>query len=509
MTQTCISPREKEVLDLIVDENSTKMIARELFISEHTVISHRKNLMTKLNASNAAGLVRRAYESGVLNLSRQVALFVLISLSVSSVKAQQTVVEHNSTFDNPHLELHEESDSSSLITFSNNQFADNRFFIKADPSSTGGNPALMTLGWGNIANSSIREDYVVINAASDEIGLNGDVFFDFPGDPDLPPGAIDDLGTYFNRTMGSFRGGKVSFSDAWALGNLGEGSFGYGNNVVASGDFSGAIGSGPEATGFASTAFGNATRSYATFCTSVGQFNDPIVAEGATIAPDDPMFIVGNGTGIGSSASNAFVVYKDGEVEVENVVRIGTFNSSPRPSLFVGAVEISSTDGLISNRLTVSRGIIPDDDNEHSLGEAGARWTEVWAFDGTINTSDKRAKKNISTSAYGLEDVLNLNPVMYNWKEEKDNSEKTIGLIAQELLEVIPEVVRIPENQEDYLGVKYAELIPVLIKAIQEQQSVIDTQIEEMVDMKAMISKLDGELSQINNMLLKKASLSE
>ena len=98
---------------------------------------------------------------------------------------------------------------------------------------------------------------------------------------------------------------------------------------------------------------------------------------------------------------------------------------------------------------------------------------------------------------------------MYNWKEEKDNSEKTIGLIAQELLEVIPEVVRIPENQEDYLGVKYAELIPVLIKAIQEQQSVIDTQIEEMVDMKAMISKLDGELSQINNMLLKKASLSE
>ena len=42
MTQTGISPREKEVLNLIADENSTKMIAKELFISEHTVITHRK-----------------------------------------------------------------------------------------------------------------------------------------------------------------------------------------------------------------------------------------------------------------------------------------------------------------------------------------------------------------------------------------------------------------------------------------------------------------------------------
>jgi len=91
MTYSCISPREKEVLDLIADENSTKMIAKELFISEHTVITHRKNLMIKLNASNAAGLVRKAYESGVLNLSRQVALFVLIALSVSSVQAQQSL----------------------------------------------------------------------------------------------------------------------------------------------------------------------------------------------------------------------------------------------------------------------------------------------------------------------------------------------------------------------------------------------------------------------------------
>lgn len=90
MTQTCISPREKEVLNLIADENSTKMIAKELFISEHTVISHRKNLMTKLNASNTAGLVRRAFETGVLHLSRQVAMFFALCVTVVSMSAQST-----------------------------------------------------------------------------------------------------------------------------------------------------------------------------------------------------------------------------------------------------------------------------------------------------------------------------------------------------------------------------------------------------------------------------------
>ena len=209
MTQTCISQREKEILNLVAFENSSKMIAQELYISEHTVISHRKNLMTKLNATNTAGLVRRAFETGILNLSRQVALFVLLVMSISSVSAQM-IIEHNSIFDNPHLELHEESDSAAMITFSNNEFANNRFFIEGDPSSTGSEPALMNLGWGSTLNPSARLNYFRINASDDILELNGNVFFDFQDDPDLPPGAIDDLGTYFNRTMGSFRGGKLS-----------------------------------------------------------------------------------------------------------------------------------------------------------------------------------------------------------------------------------------------------------------------------------------------------------
>jgi DNA-binding CsgD family transcriptional regulator len=113
MTRTCISPREKEVLDLIAYENSTKMIAKELFISEHTVISHRKNLMAKLNASNTAGLVRKAYESGVLNLSRQMAALILLCLSLS-LSAQQQEIRYNSdsklSTNGPHLLITETGD---------------------------------------------------------------------------------------------------------------------------------------------------------------------------------------------------------------------------------------------------------------------------------------------------------------------------------------------------------------------------------------------------------------
>ena len=57
-----ITRREKEVLRLIIEEHTTEEIAGKLFISESTVISHRKSLLRKLNVKNTAGLVRVALE---------------------------------------------------------------------------------------------------------------------------------------------------------------------------------------------------------------------------------------------------------------------------------------------------------------------------------------------------------------------------------------------------------------------------------------------------------------
>lgn len=59
-----LTRREKEILKLIVEEYTTPEIAEKLFISNYTVETHRKNLLSKLGVKNVAGLVRYAMENG-------------------------------------------------------------------------------------------------------------------------------------------------------------------------------------------------------------------------------------------------------------------------------------------------------------------------------------------------------------------------------------------------------------------------------------------------------------
>jgi hypothetical protein len=89
--------------------------------------------------------------------------------------------------------------------------------------------------------------------------------------------------------------------------------------------------------------------------------------------------------------------------------------------------------------------------------------------------SDARLKKNITPITYGLKEVLQLNPVMYNMKTEADTKKKHIGLIAQEVKVVMDELVEdIDETKQNY-GLSATELVPVLIKAIQELNAKIQT----------------------------------
>jgi len=61
-----ITKREQEVLDLIANEHSSKEIANRLYVSYETIISHRKNIMRKLDVKNVAGMVRAGFETGLL-----------------------------------------------------------------------------------------------------------------------------------------------------------------------------------------------------------------------------------------------------------------------------------------------------------------------------------------------------------------------------------------------------------------------------------------------------------
>jgi len=99
-----------------------------------------------------------------------------------------------------------------------------------------------------------------------------------------------------------------------------------------------------------------------------------------------------------------------------------------------------------------------------------------------VHASDKRLKRDINDISYGLQEVLKLRPTEYFWKG-KTQEHKSLGLIAQEVDKIIKNVVTYDKEQDKY-GVSYTELIPVLIKAIQEQEKAIKKLEEEVAELK-------------------------
>jgi len=125
-----------------------------------------------------------------------------------------------------------------------------------------------------------------------------------------------------------------------------------------------------------------------------------------------------------------------------------------------------------------------------------------WAYNGLpllfLHThSDVRLKKKIEPIPSALTKVLQLNPVYYEWRKDLLPSSfiknhrpgRQIGLIAQEVEEVVPELVRGEKiYDKEWKGVNYEKLTPLLIGAIKEQQ----TQIEEL---KERISVLESKIN--------------
>ncbi|MBU0765523.1 MAG: tail fiber domain-containing protein, partial [Bacteroidetes bacterium] len=142
--------------------------------------------------------------------------------------------------------------------------------------------------------------------------------------------------------------------------------------------------------------------------------------------------------------------------------------------------------------LRLGGNVTPVSDNTFSCGTSSYRWTAVWATDGTINTSDKRLKTDIQKLDYGLAEVLKLEPVSFHWKQN-DRGRK-LGLIAQDVQPIIGEVVTIGNDTQKTLGINYAELVPVLIKAIQELSSELE---ETKAEQKKEMEKLKAEIEDI------------
>jgi hypothetical protein len=226
----------------------------------------------------------------------------------------------------------------------------------------------------------------------------------------------------------------------------------------------------------------------------------------ATVRTDGMLAFEANGT----TANNALVIDDDGDQSVMIGTNAPTVGAKLKvagnadidgPTLYFGSFEKFEDVGSYS--LAVDGTWSPLLNGQDNLGTSSNRWNTVFAANGTINTSDATLKTNILNSNYGLKEIMQMRPVSFHWKDEYPNQSAKIGFLAQELKEIIPEVVVDKEwvyTKEDRttgqwqpvanLGVMYSDLIPVTVSAIQEQQKQIQALKDEIEVLKQAIIAL-------------------
>lgn len=224
----------------------------------------------------------------------------------------------------------------------------------------------------------------------------------------------------------------------------------------ATGDYSLATGYYSKASGVNSTAFGFVTMASGNNATAMG---------GASLASGSSSTAMGYGTeaagdyttamglttsakGVGSTAAGWNTKAKSAYSFV-----VGKYNDTTAiASLFEvgnGASDISRSNAMIVS----SNGY-------------------VWIQGALTQNSDARLKKNIYPLQNVLSSIRQISGYTYNWKDESRDKKEQIGVLAQELQAIYPQLVT--QNNKGELSVNYIGLIPVLLEGIKEQQKEIE-----------------------------------
>src|SRR5450759_5763405 len=95
-------------------------------------------------------------------------------------------------------------------------------------------------------------------------------------------------------------------------------------------------------------------------------------------------------------------------------------------------------------------------------------------------------KTNVRTYENPLETVKRLRGVRFDWK---DSGTPAVGLIAEEVEGVVPEVVAHGEDSGAATGVNYSSLVGVLVEAVKEQQAAISKQESVMSEYREALTK--------------------
>jgi hypothetical protein len=139
------------------------------------------------------------------------------------------------------------------------------------------------------------------------------------------------------------------------------------------------------------------------------------------------------------------------------------------------AIARSSNPLLYMNRLDSDGDILVFRKNGATVGSVSITSSAT-----TYNTSSDARLKDVTGQARGLDVINALNPVSYNWKADGKADE---GLIAQEVLDVVPNAV---SQNEEYYQMDYSKLVVHLVKGMKEQQ-------EQIEALQSEINLLKGE----------------
>jgi hypothetical protein len=120
----------------------------------------------------------------------------------------------------------------------------------------------------------------------------------------------------------------------------------------------------------------------------------------------------------------------------------------------------------------------------------------VYATGNVVAYSDARKKKDVVTVDKALDKVLQLRGVYYTKIYNENDTipdggadKRQLGVIAQEVNEVVPEVVSYVKDLDEY-AVAYGNMSALLIEAIKEQNQIIKKQADEIEEMKEILNKL-------------------
>jgi len=113
-----------------------------------------------------------------------------------------------------------------------------------------------------------------------------------------------------------------------------------------------------------------------------------------------------------------------------------------------------------------------------------------------VNTSDARMKKDVTPLSYGLDTLMKLRPVGFNWIDQKQDWQKQhqIGLIAQEVEPLVPEVVSTANDIDKTKSIAYGSLVPMTIKAIQDLNIKLEATNAENAKLRARLEKLEARI---------------